>query len=96
MIVRKYDDATVITPTSHRGMLYGVLNCGVTEIPQKDISLKDLSDVELSNLDSEDTLLYNEETEKWENISLEKPVSENVDKYLKGSSIDGGGVPGIS
>lgn len=96
MIVRKYDDATVITPTLNRGVLYGVLNCGVTEIPQKDISLKDLSDVEVSDLDNEDALLYNEETEKWENVDLEKPVSENVDKYLKESSIDGGGVPGIS
>lgn len=96
MIVRNYDNTTVITPTLNRGVLYGVLNCGVTEIPEKDISLKDLKDVSLSELENEDALMYNKDTEKWENTDLEKPVTENVDKYLRESSIDGGGVPGIS
>lgn len=96
MIVRNYDDTTIITPTLNRGVLYGVLNCGVTEIPAKDMSLKDLKDVSLGELENEDALMYNKDTEKWENTDLEKPVTENVDKYLRESSIDGGGVPGIS
>ena len=96
MIVRNYNNTTIITPTLNRGVLYGVLNCGVTEIPEKDISLKDLTDVSLGELENEDALMYNKDTEKWENTDLEKPVTENVDKYLRESSIDGGGVPGIS
>ena len=96
MIVRNYDNTTIITPTLNRGVLYGVLNCGVTEVPEKDISLKDLKDVSLSELENEDALMYNKDTEKWENTDLEKPVTENVDRYLRESSIDGGGVPGIS
>lgn len=95
MIVRNYDNTTIITPTLNRGVLYGVLNCGVTEIPEKDLSLKDLKDVSLGELENEDALMYNKDTEKWENTDLEKPVTENVNKYLKESSIDGGGVPGI-
>ena len=96
MIVRSYDNTTIITPTLNRGVLYGVLNCGVTEISEKEIGLKDLTDVSLGDLENEDALMYNKDTEKWENTDLEKPVTENVDKYLRESSIDGGGVPGIS
>lgn len=50
MIVRNYNDTTVITPTLNRGVLYGVLNCGVIEVPERDISLKDLKDVKLGEL----------------------------------------------
>lgn len=93
MIVRNYDNTTVITPTLNRGVLYGVLNCGVTEIPEKEISLKDLKDVELGNLDKDDALMYDKDTEKWVNQDLDEPVGESVNKYLSESVIDGGGVP---
>ena len=59
MIVRNYNDTTVITPTLNRGVLYGVLNCGVIEVTEKDISLKDLKDVSLGELENEDALMYN-------------------------------------
>lgn len=93
MIVRNYDNTTVITPTLNRGVLYGVLNCGVTEVPEKEISLKDLKDVELGNLDNDDALMYDKDTEKWVNQDLDEPVGESVNKYLSESVIDGGGVP---
>lgn len=93
MIVKKYDDTTVITPTLNRGVLYGVLNCGVTGVPEKDLSLKDLKDVNLNDLENDDALMYNEETEKWENTDLEKPVGESVNKYLNEAVIDGGSAP---
>lgn len=93
MIVRNYNDTTVITPTLNRGVLYGRLNCGTTEILGKDISLKDLKDVSLGELENEDALMYNKDTEKWENTDLERPVEENISKYLNESVIDGGRVP---
>lgn len=93
MIVRNYNDTTVITPNLNRGVLYGVLNCGVTEIPEKDISLKDLKDVSLGELENDDALMYNKDTEKWENTDLEKPVGESVNKYLNEAVIDGGSAP---
>ena len=48
MVRRDYSGMTLITPDSpnyNRGVLYGVLNAGITEILGKDISLKDLKDV---------------------------------------------------
>ena len=93
MIVRNYNDTTVITPTLNRGVLYGTLNCGTTEILGKDISLKDLKDVNLGELENEDALMYNKDTEKWENTDLEEPVGENINKYLNAAVIDGGSVP---
>ena len=93
MIVRNYNDTTVITPTLNRGVLYGILNCGTTEILGKDISLKDLKDVSLGELENEDALMYNKDTEKWENTDLEEPVGENINKYLNAAVIDGGSVP---
>lgn len=93
MIVRNYNDTTVITPTLNRGVLYGVLNCGMTEVPEKDISLKELKDVSLGELENDDALMYNKDTEKWENTDLEKPVGESVNKYLNEAVIDGGSAP---
>ena len=73
--------------------MYGVLNCGVIEVPEKDISLKDLKDVSLGELENEDALMYNKGTEKWENTDLKKPVGESVNKYLNEAVIDGGSAP---
>lgn len=96
MVRRDYSGMTLITPDSpnyNRGVLYGVLNAGVTEILGEDISLKDLKDVSLGELESDDALMYNKDTEKWENTDLEEPVGENINKYLNASVIDGGSVP---
>ena len=96
MVRRDYSGMTLITPDSpnyNRGVLYGVLNAGITEILGKDISLKDLKDVSLGELENEDALMYNKGTEKWENTDLEKPVGESVNKYLNEAVIDGGSAP---
>lgn len=96
MVRRDYSGMTLITPDSpnyNRGVLYGVLNAGITEILGKDISLKDLKDVSLGELENDDALMYNKDTEKWENTDLERPVEENISKYLNESVIDGGRVP---
>ena len=96
MVRRDYSGMTLITPDSpnyNRGVLYGVLNAGITEILGKDISLKDLKDVSLGELENDDALMYNKDTEKRENTDLERPVEENISKYLNESVIDGGRVP---
>ena len=96
MVRRDYSGMTLITPDSpnyNRGVLYGVLNAGITEIFGKDISLKDLKDVSLGELENDDALMYNKDTQKWENTDLEEPVGENINKYLNAAVIDGGSVP---
>ena len=96
MVRRDYSGMTLITPDSpnyNRGVLYGVLNAGITEILGKDISLKDLKDVSLGELENDDALMYNKYTAKWENTDLEEPVGENINKYLNAAVIDGGSVP---
>ena len=96
MVRRDYSGMTLITPDSpnnNRGVLYGVLNAGITEILGKDISLKDLKDVSLGELENDDALMYNKDTAKWENTDLEEPVGENINKYLNAAVIDGGSVP---
>ena len=90
MVKRDYSDMTLITPDSpnfNRGVLYGVLNAGVEEIPAKDMKLEDLSDVKVSaeGLKDKDILMYNGEEKSWE--------SKNMDKYLEDNLVDGGGVP---
>ena len=42
---------------------------------------------------NEVALMYNKDTEKWENTDLEKPVGESVNKYLNEAVIDGGSAP---
>ena len=96
MVRRDYSGMTLITPDSpnyNRGVLYGVLNAGITEILGKDISLKDLKDVSLGEIENDDALMYNKDTAKWENTDLEEPVGENINKYLNAAVIDGGSVP---
>ena len=50
-------------------------------------------DVSLDELENDDALMYNKDTEKWENTDLEKPVGESVNKYLNEAVIDGGSAP---
>ena len=52
-----------------------------------------LKDVSLDELENDDALMYNKDTEKWENTDLEKPVGESVNKYLNEAVIDGGSAP---
>ena len=53
----------------------------------------DLKDVSLDELENDDALMYNKDTEKWENTDLGKPVGESVNKYLNEAVIDGGSAP---
>lgn len=90
MVKRDYSGMTLITPDSpnyNRGVLYGVLKAEVIEVPTKDVKLKDLADVSISESGAEnkDILMYNKESEVWEN--------KNMDKYLEDNLVDGGGVP---
>lgn len=90
MVRRDYSGMTLITPDSpnyNRGVLYGVLNAGIEEIPAKDMKLEDLKDVKISEsgVEDKDILMYNKENETWEN--------KNMDKYLEDNLVDGGGVP---
>lgn len=90
MVKRDYSGMTLITPDSpnyNRGVLYGVLKAEVIEVPTKDVKLEDLADVSISESGAEDKdiLMYNKESEAWEN--------KNMDKYLEDNLVDGGGVP---
>ena len=56
MVRRDYSGMTLITPDSpnyNRGVLYGVLNAGIEEIPAKDMKLEDLKDVKISESEVE-------------------------------------------